>query len=326
MPSQSNPEAHSPGTEEPSAQLWRPAKRRVASAQQTASRREVAFLRTSEWLVATYFVLTASRAAMRGAYAVAALDASVPLVFLSIEIIERRVRRAWIAIARDWIPLALLLPAYWNIDVVAAPRSSYAFEFYWIAVDRLLLNNWHVRAIIESLGPLLPLLLEFSYLILYAMPPLLLGAVYRFSGRHRADQFLFTLLAGALLAYSLLPLFPTESPRILFQRQDLPTVMTVFRRANIWVLNACDIRTSVFPSGHVTVAFSCAFAAISAIPTKPWIGRSLLLFATLVAINTLYGRYHFAIDALAGFGIAVLGYLISRRVHREPVGTTRHPA
>jgi membrane-associated phospholipid phosphatase len=300
-----------------SAGLWEPSKARVAAGLHTVAHRQIAFLRASEWLLASYFFLAAARAGVRGAYAVAAFDASVPLVFVTLEIVERRVRRAWIEIARDWIPLALLLPAYWNIDVFAAPRSSYAFEFRWIGLDRLLLSQWHGRAIIESLGPLLPSVLEFSYLILYAVPPLLLGAVYLFSGRKRADQFLFTLFAGTLLAYSLLPLFPSESPRIFFPTQDLPTVMTVFRRANIWLLNACDIRSSVFPSGHVTVAFSCAFAAIGAIRKKPWIGRLLLLFATAVAINTLYGRYHFAIDGLAGLGIAVLGWVISRKLYRE---------
>jgi membrane-associated phospholipid phosphatase len=303
--------------------LWEPSKARGAAGLGTVARRQIAFLRTNEWLLVAYFLLAAARAGVRGAYAVAAFDASVPLVFVTIEIVERRVRRAWIDIARDWTPLAFLLPAYWNIDVFVAPRSSYAFEFRWIGLDRVLLNEWHVRAMIESLGPLLPSVLEFSYLILYAMPPVLLGAVYQFSGRQRADQFLFTLFAGTLLAYSLLPLFPSESPRIFFSGQDLPTLTTVFRRANIWVLNACDIRTSVFPSGHVAAAFSCAFAAISAIPKKPWIGRLLLLYATVVAINTLYGRYHFAIDGLAGFGIAVLGWLISRTVYRAR-GTTRH--
>lgn len=273
-------------------------------------------LRSSEWLLVLYFAIAGVRAAVRGLYVVAALDACAPLVFIALEAAARNPRRKWIDIVRDWVSLLFLLMAYWNVDYFARSRSDYAFEFRWIKLDRLLLDGWHGRAMIEGFGPVLPALLEFSYLILYAAPLLLLGAVYLLDGRKRVDQFLFTLFVGTLVTYSLLPLFPSESPRLFFPGQDMPSFIGMFRRANVWLLNAADIRTSVFPSGHVTVAFSAAFAARAALPNARWLGGLSFVLAILVAIDTVYGRYHFVVDGAAGFAVSLLGYGVSRLVAR----------
>jgi membrane-associated phospholipid phosphatase len=259
-----------------------------------------------------YFAIAGVRAAVRELYTVTALDACVPFVFIALEVTARNLRRKWIDVVRDWVPLLFVPMAYWNVDYFARPRSDYAFEFRWIRLDKLLLNDWHGRSVIEGFGPVLPSLLEFSYLILYAVPLLLLGTVYLLDGRKQVDRFLFTLFAGTLVTYTLLPLFPSESPRLFFPGQDLPSFTSTFRRANVWLLNAGDIRSSVFPSGHVTAAFSAAFAAMAALPNRRWLGRLLFVLATLVAIDTVYGRYHFAVDGGAGFAISLLGYGISR--------------
>jgi len=274
--------------------------------------RHAGLLRASEWLLITYFIVAGARAAFRELYIVAALDACVPAVFVGLELCERRFQQKWIDIARDWVPMVLLLVAYWNVDFFAAPRSNHAFELRWIRIDRLLLNDWHGRAMVECCGFVRPCASGSLYLSLYAVPPLLLGAVYALGGRRRVDPFLFTLFAGTLVSYTLLPLFPSASPYLVFARQDLPSTITFFRRINLLVLQSLDIHASVFPSGHVTVAFSSAFACLAALPERRLLGRLLCVFATLVAVATIYARYHFAVDAAAGFAIALFGFAISR--------------
>ena len=53
------------------------------------------------------------------------------------------------------------------------------------------------------------------------------------------------------------------------------------------------------------------------LPERPWVGRALLVLAILIAVATVYGRYHYAVDALAGFGVSLvalgLAFLIGRR-------------
>jgi membrane-associated phospholipid phosphatase len=142
-------------------------------------------------------------------------------------------------------------------------------------------------------------------LILYAVLPLSIASFYFHDERDRLDDFLFPFLLGTLTAYALLPYFPVEGPRFAFAGEDLPNVETMFRRMNLWILNHWDIRSSVFPSGHVAAAFSAAFAMRLAAPERRSLFRALLVIAVLVWINTVYGRYHYAADGLASLVVSV---------------------
>jgi membrane-associated phospholipid phosphatase len=207
-------------------------------------------------------------------------------------------RRGW-SIARDWIPAGLVLVAYWSIDWVPAKPQDRALESAFILWDRTLLLDWGLKAATEQLGSLVPGLLELAYLILYAVLPLCIVSFYISHERDRLDEFLFPFLVGTLTVYALLPHFPVQGPRFAFPNEDLPQVITVFRRMNLWILNHWDIHTSVFPSGHVAAAFSGAFAMGIAARRRLAFAGALLALAVLVWLNTVYGRYHYAADGLA---------------------------
>jgi membrane-associated phospholipid phosphatase len=265
-------------------------------------------LRASEFVLAIYFVYTAVLAAERGMPGVALLSTAVPLILCGMAAGASGVASS---IVRDWFPVPFILLAYWAVGWFAAP-GYLEFASYWIRFDRVLFDKFRFQALIESGGSVLPALLELSYLLLYAAPPLLIGVLYLYRRRDRVDRFLFTLLMGTLVTYALLPHFPSASPRNVYPGVYEPQMTNIFRRANLWLLSNCDIRTSVFPSGHVTVAFSAAFGMMQALPEKKWLGRSLSLFAILVTLNTVYARYHYAVDALAGFAISLLGFAASQ--------------
>ena len=180
-----------------------------------------------------------------------------------------------------------------------------------------MLSDWRLRAAIEVLGPAIPSVLEATYLCLYAIPVFCLAALYILGRRDRIDLFLTTLLLGGFCAYALLPFFPITSPRTAYPGFDLPSFGTWSRSLNIWLLNHLDISTSVFPSGHVAVAFSSAFGLWRALPEKRWLSYFLLVVSMVVYIATIYSRYHYAVDGLAGAMIAVLAWRTSEWVdHR----------
>ncbi len=78
------------------------------------------------------------------------------------------------------------------------------------------------------------------------------------------------------------------------------------------MLGNYGIHTSVFPSAHVAGAFSVAFGAWSTLPEHKWVGRFLLVMAALIAVATVYGRYHYLVDAVAGLVIAMVAWGVSR--------------
>ncbi|HEY3441898.1 MAG TPA: phosphatase PAP2 family protein [Paludibaculum sp.] len=217
---------------------------------------------------------------------------------------------------RDWYPVPLILLAFREMGWMALPHTSRAFEDYWIVWDRRLLHDWGLKAAIESLGPLLPNLLELSYLLVYVMPIVTVAVFYLYRARPRLDDAYSILLFGTLTAYAMYPFFPSEPPRSVYPLDDLP-LLSSLRRLNLFFVGNYGIHTSVFPSGHSAAAFSAAFAVIKLIPEKPWLGRAFLILAILIGFATIYGRYHFAIDAVAGFALAALAAGLSSLWRRQ---------
>ncbi|MBI3796813.1 MAG: phosphatase PAP2 family protein, partial [Deltaproteobacteria bacterium] len=102
------------------------------------------------------------------------------------------------------------------------PHSSTAFEDYWVVWDRRLLHQWGLKPAIESLGPILPNILELSYLLVYVVPVVTVLIFYRCRSREKLDDAYSILLFGTLTAYALYPYFPSEPPRTVFPQADLP--------------------------------------------------------------------------------------------------------
>jgi membrane-associated phospholipid phosphatase len=266
-------------------------------------------LRPYEWLIIAYYTYVAAIAPVfipkgetrwLGA-AVAAIGAAILLG------LTRRY-----VILRDWIPIAFTLGAYREMNWFTPALRDHHLEQGWIAWDRWLLDTNHLRAVIESLGPLVPSLLEICYVLVYAIAPISLTILFLTSPlslrRERVNIFWFAYLAGTLAAYALFPYFPSDPPRVVFAGSDLPHIVTIFRRFNLAILGQYGIHSSVFPSAHVSAAFSCAWGLLIAMPDRRRYGWIVAAYAFLVAVATVYGRYHYATDALAGFAISFLAF------------------
>jgi membrane-associated phospholipid phosphatase len=259
-------------------------------------------LRPSEWLFCAFFLYVAALSVLRDRHltdrTILALTIPVALVALA-SIDTTSSRRVW-TVLRDWLGAVLVLVAYWSVDWMASRTGDGHLEQALIGWDRTLLNEWGLRAAIESVGVTLPMLLETTYLLVYSVLPLIIAVFYIQRRRNRLEDFLLPFLIGTLTAYALLPHFPTQAPRFLFPSEDLPRFDTAVRRLNLWILDHGDIRSSIFPSGHVAFAFSAAFATRLAVPAQRRVAWALFFLAVLVWLDTIYGRYHYAADGLAG--------------------------
>jgi membrane-associated phospholipid phosphatase len=271
-------------------------------------------LRSSEWLLIGYFSYVALFPTHFPLPLVLAFLVASLMAVLAYG--ESHGNQKFFSIARDWVPLVLTLVAYREMDWFAPPAFDHHLEFRWIEWDRTILHGW-------AFGPVLSSYLEFCYLLVYAVGPFTVAVVYFERRRERVNQVLFLFLLGTLLAYGLFPFFPSEPPRTLFAGSDLPHVMTPLRRFNLWIVNGYGIHSSVFPSAHVSSAFAAAWALLLYLPGRKRIGWGMLIYAISVTIAAVYGRYHYAVDVLAGFGVSVVAVgivrLISRPVARRPL-------
>ena len=267
-------------------------------------------LRVHEWMFVAFFVYVAAiaplfrtRPALHGQpYVVLAI---VCVVFLIVDRLQRS--RLWFGmdIARDWLPIFFIFLAFREMDYFVPREYDFFTEMSWIRWDLVFLEGLKLTRRIESLGPVIPFYLELCYLLVYTLGAYCVARLSALAGRKAINRFWTIFLLGTLGSYALFPYFPSEPPRLAFADVVPPSVPTVVRELNLYLLNRTTIHAGVFPSAHVSAAFSAAFAMFLLMPKRKD-GWFLFIYAVSVAIATVYGRYHYLVDAFAGFGISLL--------------------
>lgn len=263
-------------------------------------------LRSSEWLLIAYFLYVA---------AIAPFYIAAPWrAWLLAGAVMGGLRLASLGkpIMRDLAPLAAVLAAYREMNWFTPAVHDHHLERTWIVWDRLLLDSHGLRAAIEKTGVILPDYLELCYLLVYAVGPVVVAAAILSERRHRTDHLWMAYLAGTLGAYALFPYFPSEPPRTVFPGEDLPHIVTVFRQLNLWIVGGYGIHSSVFPSAHVSSAFSAAWGLLAVMKEHRWMGWAMAAYAVSVSVATVYGRYHYGVDVLAGFAVSLLAILVGQ--------------
>lgn len=240
----------------------------------------------------------------------------------------------WLAALRDWFPAVVILVAYRESGFFFKPDPTHHLDFLFVQWDRLLLENMWVKSLLTVTAPWLQRYLELSYLLCYPLVPLGFAALFMApsvgvtlaspiaGGANPAptrrrdgaalDFFWTTVLLATLTCYAVYPFFPLTPPRLLFHDLPGPAVEPLLRKANFWILDRYGVQACIFPSGHVAAVTAVALAVRAYLPR---LGLLFLLAAGSVAVATVYGRYHYGADALAGALVGVLAFLISRRIH-----------
>lgn len=311
-------------------------------------------VRIPEWLLLGFFAYAAAASLVftlspRERLVILGLNllASAVVVLLAGFGTEKSSR--FLAIVRDWIPCALILVAYRESGLFVTPDPTHHLDFLFIRLDDALLKNSWVTGLLTITAPWLQRYLEFAYFLCYPSVPMGIGALYlarRVARRHARDRliavatasadsdpsggrhhdpsfieqryrtaielFWTTVLLAVLTCYVLFPFFPLTPPRELFHDLPGPTVAPLLRGMNHWILGRYAVGVSLFPSGHVAAVTAMALAIRAYLPRA---GALFIVLAVSIAAATVYGRYHYAADALAGAAVGIAAYLVTKRIN-----------
>jgi membrane-associated phospholipid phosphatase len=225
-----------------------------------------------------------------------------------------------IEMMRDWLPIPLTLAAFREMELFVPLSYPHIYEKTWIRWDVWILETCHIHHAIQAAGALIPCYLELCYFFVYGVGAYCVALLYIHARRTRVNRFLTIYLLGTLTAYAMFPFFPSEPPRFAFPNIATP-IDTWIRELNLWFLRHATIHSGVFPSAHVSSAFSCAWAMLLMLPERKRFGWGLLFYALSVSVATVYGRYHYAADVVAGFAVSLaagaVGLFISERERRN---------
>ncbi|MEP7272340.1 MAG: phosphatase PAP2 family protein [Acidobacteriota bacterium] len=146
---------------------------------------------------------------------------------------------------------------------------------------------------------------------------LTLGLAVYFSRRGERTPFQVLLVSTCVayyLGYLIFVLFPIESPyHTLRTLQKVELTGGPFTAVINWIERYGRVHGGAFPSAHVSgsvVVLLCAWRYARRV------GYWLTPVVIAICIATIYGRYHYVVDVVAGIGMAIIGFVIGTRLVR----------
>lgn len=205
---------------------------------------------------------------------------------------------------RDWYPAFLVTVPYRELSILIPQIQPRDIDDMLIRLDYFIFHA-HPTVFIERFEvPVLTDIFQLIYCSYYFLPIALGLFVYLRRETKDFIHVIFAILFSFYVTYVGYILFPAVGPRFsLYHLQSTALVgyaVTIPIREYLnWLEH---IMRDAFPSGHTMLALVVLFYT--------WRYEKRLLFvfapvATLIIISTIYLRYHYAVDVLAGIILTI---------------------
>lgn len=204
------------------------------------------------------------------------------------------------------LPALVLLAGYWLSGLLFV-RTDVRIENWLRRTDDAMLGRTGVLAWFHGAPRVIAEYFELSYLLVYLVVPA--GAVTLALSGHldRVPHFWATVLLAEFACYGMLPWIQTRPPRVFADAAGGRPPRDVVRRINLGVANRASIQANTIPSGHAAGAMAVALAVGSTLPAA---GVVFLFLALSIAVATVLGRYHYAVDSVLGVLVAIAVWTI----------------
>lgn len=214
---------------------------------------------------------------------------------------------------REWMPLAMGPFLYIELRWLIAGTGFAHHDALVVRWEHALLRGdpsatWAPAAPSLLLSEWLHLSYA-SYYLLVLLPPVLLAV------RGRRDDYARTVLALTVVyaaCFTAYLFFPVDGPRFLVGPAQAPDGPV--RRFVLHLLAAGSSRGTAFPSSHVAAS---VVATLAALHHDRRAGAVVGLFTAGLVAGTVYGGFHYGVDALAGLVVGWLAWRVALAVWRR---------
>jgi membrane-associated phospholipid phosphatase len=153
-----------------------------------------------------------------------------------------------------------------------------------------------------------------SYYAIVAVPPLALWIAGR---RDDARRLVLLIATTFYICYAIFLILPVAGPRYAFPLARNAATVIPLARLTQSLLNSGAAWGTAFPSSHVAVALVSSIRAAWSSRVLGWIFVPL---AVLLTFATVYGQFHYALDAICGALLALAVLAAERAALRRRGG------
>ena len=240
----------------------------------------------------------------------------------------------WSRLLHAFLPV-LIIPVLFDSmgDLIPWVRVRY-FDDLLISIDYRFFGGHHPTVLLERfIHPLLTTVLQFAYISYYPMAIVLSAVLFMKKNKTAFDEAVFGIILCFYLSYLGYLLVPAVGPRFTLahlQTRDLAASPLVIAIQD--TLNALEnTKTDAFPSGHTAVALMSLYYALK-FRERVLVALLIPMVAGLI-VSTVYLRYHYVIDVIAGILLTVLTAYLARplsallsRLSGKPRDQLHHPS
>lgn len=211
-----------------------------------------------------------------------------------------------------WYMIPLMFLTFKELYVMIKPIRQVDLDLWLIEIDRILFGFDVTVVLYDIAHPVLTELLQISYGTFFLLP-LILGVDLLVNKREEAFYFAaFSIVYGFFLSFYGYFLVPAIGPRFYLHdfhtiNQELPgLLLTNFLRDMVNAGESLEkgmlnpeffVQRDVFPSGHTQMTLIVMYLAYK---LKTRSRYFLIPNGILLVFSTVYLRYHYLIDVVAG--------------------------
>jgi membrane-associated phospholipid phosphatase len=234
------------------------------------------------------------------------------LFILQLVLIRLRPEKGLSKIIHDFIfPVSAVLIVYVSLTELITGVTPIDIDYRLIRADYLLLGVYPTVWLEKIVNPYLTEILQLSYTSYYFLP-VILGMIVKANRKNAEfDEGLFYILLCFYLSYVGYILFPALGPRYVMNHLQTVPLQGVFLFE--WIYNFLNtvegIKRDAFPSGHTAVTLVVLHLAYL---YERKVFYFFLPVVILLLFSTVYCRYHYVVDILAGIALYVVAMVFGR--------------
>ena len=260
------------------------------------------------------------------------LNSSVGIGIWIISYLDKKIKNILLEQIHYWYPVPLIFLCFKELYFMVKPIHGIDYDQVLINIDRFIFGGDPTFYLLNVSHPVITELLQIVYATFFFLP-VILGINLLLNGQHNQFHFTtFTIVLGFFLSYIGYLLVPAIGPRFtlhdfastnselpgLFLTNYLRDIVNAGESIMPGTINPAEVvQRDVFPSGHTQMTIIVMYLSV-----KFRLGSRyfFLINGSLLVFSTVYLRYHYVIDVMAGAIFMILTMILSRWIYNIWMG------
>jgi len=265
------------------------------------------------WLFASGAVILLRRAHVPHWDALFRIHAGLAVVIL---LLARPWRSRTLVAIHAWYPLAFFAFFFEEMQFLVHAFHQEWFDERLIAIDRALFGVDPTVWAEQFTTYWVTELLQLAYASYFLLPFIVGATLWVKQRRDEFDRFMLASAVAYVTCYIVFVAFPIEGPfHTLKHLQQVELSGGPVNAAVEWIERYGRVHGGAFPSAHMAGSVVALLAAWRVVPR---LGLALLPVVVAIAAATIYGRYHYVVDVVAGVVVGTMGVIVAWG-RRKPV-------